>query len=144
MGNNLTGMLIYGVVVPTDWPDDGNYGYVYPDWHDEEEGDLGASIDAQLLRAWGFLETDWAADGYYERSTAAAKAMGVEVEYASWGDDALPIILTVKRIEAPDGCPVPVTDLTPPPGADDKIAWALQALGFPAQPAQWLLAASWG
>lgn len=123
------------------------YGYdlgelVELDWFGEDD-DFIEKAHQRLLEAHGFTET-WKEhrDGYYRRRTAAEQDMGVEilshcsVDYPQYLLAAYGTATTASR-----GNPRVITRLDPPPGAQQKLSWALGVLQLePPQdkPAWWL------
>jgi hypothetical protein len=140
MGTSTNGILAYGYDLgdPQDDfdPDD------FP-WYDEDEG-FDESAEKALLAAHGFTETDWRADGYFERKSAAEKTIGVELVAHCSGDYPM-YLLAAARQTARRGY-VEVVDRTVPDNADERLRWALGVLGITpkAEKPQWLLVSYWG
>lgn len=132
--------------------------YGSPDlpWFDEEEDD-GLSDKAEkllLVEVAGFTETDWRADGYYERKRAAEARVGVEFihsggldgDYSGW---VLVATGSHRSVEWSETMALDVDSLRDDPAAngwDEKLAGALKALGItPTQDgAKWLVFPSYG
>jgi hypothetical protein len=155
MGVSTDAILAYGYDLGGDedgWKvrEAGKYGELELDWLDEEDDFTEQAMD-RIRAAAGFTETDWQAEGYFDRKHAAEAAAGVEIEmYCS---DEAPMYLlaakvhTVSRGHIKDAAALMA-------GADDatrrewdaKLAAAVAALGMtPVQekPA-WLLCSYWG
>jgi hypothetical protein len=152
-------MLVYGYHLggPEGWDIEGagEYGEL-PDlaWYNEdaEDGDdFQTAAERHLLTVVAkFTETDWRADGYFERSREAKSRLGVEFDTHCSADYPGYLLLakgiTVHRgsVEALDfealQAEVKAAD------ADTKLRAALDALGIrPTQErAQWLLCSYWG
>lgn len=159
MSNSARGKLAYGYDLGGDeeWKVQGagefgempNLGWFNPD---DEEGDDFATAAERLLLAEiaGFAETDWRADGYFDRERKAKARLGVRFETHCSGEYPAHL-LTVKVMTAEWGevQAVDMVDLAEAPareGWDDKLRAALSALGItPTQErAKWLLCSFWG
>lgn len=159
MGVSTDAILAYGYDLGGDedgWKvrEAGEYGELELDWLGEEDEDyegFGEAAMARIRAAAGFTETDWQAEGYYDRKHAAEKLAGVEIEtYCS--DEAPMYLLAAKVHTVARGSIKDAAALMA--GADDatrqewdaKLAAAVTALGMtPVQekPA-WLLCSYWG
>ena len=154
MGTSTDGILAYGYNLGGEdggfeVAETNEYGGLKLGWLAEDDDSMGAAQD-RLLAAAGFTETDWQADGYFERKRAAEESLGVQFDiYCS---DGCPLyILAAKVITVSRGYvePIDMTELVEAPnvnGWDAKLAAALSTLGLtPKQekPA-WLLCSYWG
>lgn len=142
MGSSPRAELLYGIELGI------NCGFKYdelPAWFDEEgDEDWIASAEAHLLTAFGFTETDWQVEGYYQRKGAAETAMGVQVRsYGAGEDDSYLLAAVVHRTTWDSALAIP--ELVVPEGAEERLAWAVDALGVAPQVRQprWLLTASY-
>lgn len=138
MGASNSGILVYGHDLGEDWGFD--WEAPKPDWYVEDLG-WQESAENALLAALGFTETDWQADGYYERKHEAQKKLAVEfVRYSyecSW------VFLAAVKFSAYQGGPEQV-DVTVPEGADEVLAWAVETLGLTVEGGpRWLLGSEW-
>lgn len=143
MGTSTNGILAYGYDLGEDFAGLNDYQRDEPDWFDEREG-WRESAHITLLKAHGFAETDWQADGFFERKREAEKAMGVELKaYCSSEYSMYLLAAKVQTCYRGDADPV---DLTLPDNADERLSWALGVLGITpkADKPQWLLASYWG
>ncbi|MCG5464298.1 hypothetical protein MED01_002464 [Micromonospora sp. MED01] len=160
MGTSTNAILAYGYDLGSDdeWKLEGSgeygeYDFNTHDWYSEDEDgytDFVESVEAKLLAAHGFTETDWQVDGFYRRQKEAKAAMGVEVVTHCSGESPM-YVLAVKEITAYRGdCKVLDFDSlnreATEGGYDEKLRAALSALGLtPKQDrAQWLLCSYWG
>jgi hypothetical protein len=148
-------MLMYGYNLGSDehgWnvQQVDEYGSLAVNWPGLDDSDFKMAADAVLLASVGFTETDWQADGFFDRQHAAEARLGVEIEshcsneYPAW-------VLAAKVITARrgDADVIDFAALTAQAVAEDwdgKLAAALVALGLtPTQERpQWLLASYWG
>jgi hypothetical protein len=153
MGTSTDAYLLYGYDLGSDdeWKirDIGGHGGWEPAWLDEDEGLTESALKA-LRAAAGFTETDWRADGYFERQKAVDAQIGVEIESHCSGEYPM-YVLAAKQLTARRG-DVEVVDMADLQAAvasedlDGKLARALGVLGFrPTQERpQWLLCSYWG
>jgi len=162
MGTSTNAMLIYGYDLGSEekWllEGAGEWGeFPKVDWYDSESEDgedegFYEAVEDRLLRViGGFTETDWQAEGYFDRKREARKKLGgVEIETHCSGDYPM-YVLSAKRITAYRG-DVETIDFialeaeVQESDADAKLQAALDALGvrpLQAQP-KWLLCSYWG
>ncbi|MFF8100157.1 hypothetical protein ACF07S_10335 [Streptomyces sp. NPDC016640] len=159
MGQSTNGMLVYGYDLggEEEWKirEAGEYGELPPlDWFDpdNEEGDgFQEAAERRLLAQLAdFTETDWRADGYFEREREAKARLGVEFDTYCSGDYPMYLlaakVITVYRGSAEE---IDMTELAIAPemnGWDEKLNAAVQALGItPTQDKpKWLLCSYWG
>lgn len=143
MGTSTNGILAYGYDLGDYFGERDDYDAPNPDWYDETEG-WSESAQIALLAAHGFTETDWQADGYFDRKREAEEAMGVAIEHYCSCDYPM-YLLAAKRQTAYRGDANPI-DLTLPDNTDERLAWAIGVLGLKpkADKPQWLLASYWG
>ncbi|MFD5491597.1 hypothetical protein ACFWH4_01315 [Streptomyces sp. NPDC127091] len=159
MGQSTNGMLAYGYDLggEEEWKirEAGEYGELPElDWYDpsNEDGDgFQEAAERRLLAELAdFTETDWSADGYFERERAAKARLGVEFDTYCSGDYPMYLlatkVITVRRGSVKH---IDMTELAIAPemnGWDEKLHAALQALGItPTQEkAKWLLCSYWG
>ena len=152
MGTSTDAILAYGYDLGTEeWNihEVDEYGGPNIPWFDNEahNADFAEAVERQLLAAAGFTETDWSADGYFQRQRQALASWGVEL-VAHCHIDSPGYILAGHHVNAWRGDPQTV-DLTELAGlqqaADERLARALAALGFtPVQEAPaWFLASYW-
>jgi hypothetical protein len=153
MGTSTNAYLMYGYDLGSDegWKIQGlgEYETWEPDWLDEDEGIIESALN-KLRAAAGFTETDWRADGFFDRQKAADAQIGVEVESHCSGEYPM-YVLSAKKFTAYRG-DVEVLDLATLQQAvidedlDGKLNRALDVLGF--RPVQekpaWLLCSYWG
>jgi hypothetical protein len=157
-------MLVYGYDLGCDdeWhvAEVDQYGGLTVEWanrgdddEDDEEGgggfDFSAEATNRLLAAAGFTETDWKADGFFNRKRDAEARIGVEVVshcsgiYPMW-------LLSAYQVTAARGYPkgldlAELAGLVDTDGLDAKLAWAADALGLtPTGKPGWLLCSYWG
>lgn len=160
MGMSTNAMLVYGYHLgggDSDWlvQDAGEYGELPGlDWYsadDEDGNDFITAAEKHLLTQLAdFTETDWQADGYFDRERAAKARLGVEFESHCSGEYPMYLLIT-KGITAYRGS-VETIDFAALQAevdrvdADAKLRAALAALGLqPTQErAQWLLCSYWG
>ncbi|MEX3206051.1 hypothetical protein [Streptomyces acidiscabies] len=153
-------LLVYGYHLGGDdggWLVEGAGEYGEPpalDWYDpdnEDGDDFQSTAERHLLaRLAEFTETNWQADGYFDREREAKKKLGVQFKTHCSGDYP-GYLLIAKGITAGRG-DVEAVDFTAlqaevqEAGADEKLRAALDALGLqPTQErAQWLLCSYWG
>jgi len=165
MGRTIKASLAYGYTLGGDdggWEfhevygdDEYEQGYGPKlDWYDsDDEGGEGFQEQAmtRLLATAGFTETDWRADGYYERRWEAEKRLGVQFERTGYeGGDLLLIVRQEEEFDAYCG---DVEEIDPGAltavgnaDADALLAAALQALGITPnqEKAAWLLTVYYG
>lgn len=153
MGTSTNAYLMYGYDLgdADGWKIQGidEYEPWEPEWLDEGEG-LHGSAEKLLLAAVGFTETDWHADGYFDRKKAAEEQAGVEIESHCSGEYPM-YVLSAKKITAYRG-DVKTVDFAAlqahvlDADLDGKLARACDVLGLrpvQEQPA-WLLCSYWG
>lgn len=156
MGVSTNAMLVYGYDLGSDegWKvreaDEGGYDLTV-DWYDEDHEDgFVEQAENRLLAAAGFTETDYRADGYFDRKAEAERNIGVEFESHCSGDYPMWLLaahkITVYRgdVKAID---LAALSLDPSRGDwDAKLRNALTVLGLtPTQEqAAWLLCSYWG
>lgn len=132
--------------------DEDQYRITLP-WYREgdEEDSFFEQAEERLLAEIGhFTETDWQADGYFERKHAAEERIGVTFEsYGSY--DYGGRILAVYETSVNWGCSgvLDLAALAAQPateGWDDKLAAAISALGITPKQERpgWLLCAMYG
>lgn len=162
MGTSTDAMLMYGYHLGSDdggWlieevDEYGSIDYSRVEWlaeySEDDEIDVVDLAEKRLLASVGFTETDWQAEGFYERQEAAEDRVGVAFEshcsdqvpmyvlcaakYLAYRGDALPLDLGQLVARVADD------------GLDAKLSVALATLGItPKQkrPA-WLLCSYWG
>lgn len=119
-------------------------------WWDENGDSFGEQAMTQLLAAAGFTETDWRADGYYQRRREAEDRLGVEFENTGYeGARTLLVAKGTERTaytsEATEIDPAAMT-ATATEAMDAALAEALRVLGItPSQPKpMWLLTCYYG
>lgn len=130
-------------------PEDSDEWGLNVDWITEDDEDNFDEIaKLRLLASVGFTETDYHADGYYDRLRAAEARLGVELERTGWEFNDL--LLVTRQIGAYLGEAEPVDPavLAAEQASDacDRLRAALAVLGLtPLQekPA-WLLTARKG
>lgn len=151
MGTTTNGILAYGYDLGSgdEWRVDGASVARMEALADDDAG-LTEAVEAALLAAVGFTETDWRADGYFDRKKAAEKRAGVEVEHHCHGDYPM-YLLSAHTITAYRGDveTVDFAALTAQAEAEEwdaKLSDALAVLGI--KPKQerpaWLLVSYWG
>jgi hypothetical protein len=157
MGSSPNGILAYGYALggADGWNirEVDEYNGIDPDkvtWYDEDDDDFVTQAEKRLLVASGFTETDWQAEGYFDRKREAVARVGVEFRYHG-NHDYLRHSLVTKTITVEWG-DAKVLDLSAllaesaEHGWDDKLAAALTALGItPTQEKPgWLLCTYYG
>lgn len=153
MGTSTNAYLMYGYDLgggDGPWQIQGidKYDTWEPAWLDEDEGFMESVLN-KLRAAAGFTETDWRADGYFERRNAVDEQLGVEVESHCSGDYPM-YVLAAKKFTAYRGdveaIPTDLSALVAAESLDAKLARALEVLDF--KPIQekpgWLLVSYWG
>ena len=139
MGMDATAKLVYGYHLGGDefgWDLEGLDEFESPtfDWYDpeNEDGDgFSEAVENQLFIHAGFTETDWQAEGYWDRRKEAQARISVEIEvYCSY--DYPGYILAAKSIEAYQGRVKEIDqhDLEQLEDADAQLEAALDALGL--------------
>lgn len=156
MGQSTNAMLVYGYDLGSDeeWHVQeaaGEYGELRLDWFNEDgEDDFITAAEKHLLQAAGFTETDWRADGYFDREREAKEGLGVEFESYCSGDYPIYTLAAhVITVHRGDCELLNLDELARMPGEngwDGKLAAALRTLGLtPKQPSPaWLLVSYWG
>ncbi len=156
MGNSADGILAYGFNLGGDeggWEvaeADSEYGEWKPDWYDEDEEDLAGDAEKRLLEVAGFSETDYKAEGYYDRKREAEARVGVElVPYCSF-DYPIYVLaahaITVYQGHAKEIDWAELERQRVSEGWDDKLTAAREALGVTPKQEQpkWLMVSRWG
>ncbi len=154
MGQSTNGMLGYGYDLGGDeggWKvaEAGEYGEWMPSWS-TEDGDVREDAERRLLASVGFTETDWRAEGYYDRKRAASSRLGVEMEAYCSGDYPMWLLAAAVITVYRGDCKVVDFAALEAQRVDDewdaKLAAAVEALGI--EPTQdgprWLLVSYWG
>lgn len=157
MGESSTGILAYGYYLGGEedgWKikNLGKYGEWLPSWLERDEIDDPDDIDIidecekRLLVVLGeFTETDWRAEGYYERKRAAEARSGVEIQFCSHHDYPGYILgaggesvgdYGLMAVDLPG-----LADRKIKEGWDDRLRRACEALGIEPEQEQpqWLL-----
>jgi hypothetical protein len=159
MGTSTNAMLMYGYHLGGDeggWEMEGagEYGGLPAvPWYDPdaEDGDIVELMMHHLLaEIAGFTETDWKADGYFDRKRVAEQQVGVTIESHCSGEFPM-WVLCAKAITAYRG-DVHVVDppwlISEPVKRDwtEKLNAAIEALGIrpTQQRPEWLLCSYWG
>lgn len=119
----------------------GEYGGFTPIWlNTDNEDNEGAGFvelaEARLLASVGFTETDWQADGYYNRKKAAEAALGVEIQWSGtyeYPGYVLAITASNRSVEWSDVMVLDLNGMSDPANLADwdaKLAAAVAALGL--------------
>ena len=154
MGMDPEGRLVYGYALGGDEDSDGwlieeasEYGEWEPDWMGDD--DLISAAEQRLLASVGLTETDYMADGYYDRVREAKARHGVQFvshggEYSCWALAAHEV-----RVEWGEVAELNFAELEAARVAGDwdaKLAAAVSALGVTPKQARpaWLLLAFYG
>lgn len=152
MGTSTDAYLMYGYDLggPDEWEiqEVGEYDSWEPGWLKGDE--LAESVTEKLRIAVGFTETDWQADGYFERQRAADEMIGVEVVSHCSADFPM-YVLAAHKIRASRGNPevLGLEGMIRPERIaqmNARLKSALEVLDFrpvQEQPA-WILASDWG
>ncbi len=119
-------------------------------WWDEDGDGLAGQAEKVLLAAVGFTETDWSADGYFDRQREAKARLGVAFEITGYEGGRTLIVAsgterTAYSSEATEIDPAVLASTTTD-AMDRQLADALRILGItPKQdkPA-WLLTCYYG
>ncbi len=137
----------------SDDEDDRDEEYDEDDETDDDETDFVTAVETLLLeRVGGFTETNWHADGYFDRKRAADAVVGVEVA-AAGGDDYPGWMLVAagseRSVEWSEAMTLDLGAMATEPAAkgwDAKLTAALSALGLtPTQDGpRWLVFPSYG
>lgn len=159
MGQSTNGMLVYGYDLGSEeeWKirEAGEYGEL-PElpWFDpdNEDGDgFQESAERHLLAQLAdFTETDWRADGYFDRERAAKEQLGVEFDTYCSGEYPMYLLATkVITVYRGDVEEIDMEALAVEPemnGWDEKLNAAVQVLGItPTQgKPKWMLCSYWG
>ncbi|MFB7776893.1 hypothetical protein [Streptomyces bauhiniae] len=124
------------------------------DWYDPDdensEGFQSAAETRLLAQLAGFTETDWQADGYFDRERDAKARLGVQFDTHCSGDYPGYLLIakgiTARQGDAQEVDLAALTAEVDAADADTKLRAALDALGLrPTQErAQWLLCSYWG
>jgi hypothetical protein len=158
MGVSTDAILAYGYDLGGDeggWKvaGAGEYGELDLPWLDDEAEDyaFGEAAMDRILAAAGFTETDYRAEGYYDRKHAAEARAGVEIETYCSGDYPMYLLAakvhTVARGFIKDAAALLAeADEATLREWDAKLAGAVAALGMtPVQERPtWLLCSYWG
>lgn len=153
MGMQSKARLVYGYALGGDEDSEGwqiaeasEYGEWEPDWRGDD-GVITAAKD-RLLASVGFTETDWNAEGYFDRQREAEARLGVEFvshggEYSctvlathevtvEWGETAEIDFATLEQLQVQGDW-------------NAKLAHAIQTLGITPKQASpcWLLVAAY-
>lgn len=152
MGTTTDAYLMYGYDLGSD--DEWKLHGVDEDeaWEPEwlEDDDLIESAAVRLREAAGFTETDWRAEGYFDRRKEADARVGVEIETHCSAEYSM-YVLAARTIRASRGDVVTVDvdglqEAVTADGLDEKLARACEVLGI--RPKQekpaWLLCSYWG
>lgn len=159
MGQSTNGVLAYGYDLgggDGDWKIEevGEYGEWEPEWlevdEDEDSEDLITQAGERLMASVGFTETDWHADGFFDREKAAKARLGVEFESYCSGDYPMWLLAAHKITVYRGDCePIDFAELEKLRAEGDwdtKFAHAVQVLGITPKQAKpgWLLVSYWG
>jgi hypothetical protein len=153
MGISVKAELSYGYrlqggdgewLVRESHPEDGDEWGLNLDWIDDDDS-FDDVAEKRLLASAGFTETDYTADGYFDRRDAAKALLGVTLERTGW--EAGDLLLVTKQLgaycgEAEEIDPA-VLAAEAGSGAGERLRAALAVLGLTPlqeQPA-WLLTA---
>lgn len=156
MGTSTNAILAYGYDLGGDeseWKVEqaGEYGSLPRlDWFDPD-GDDGfvTAVEEWLLAAAGFSETDWRADGYFDRKREAEATVGVKFASYCSGDYPMWIIAAkVITVHRGDVKTLDLDALAREPAEhcwDEKLDAAMRTLGLtPTQDRpKWLLCSYW-
>jgi hypothetical protein len=162
MGMSARAHLAYGYDLGTgedfNAAERGEYGEPKLPWMPVDESgdsdyeDFGGEVGKRLLASVGFTETNWRAEGYYDREYEAQKRVGVELDYSGHSDYAGWVLIaagsersvTWSEVIALDVDELKFEDRLP--GWSKRLADALAALGItPTQTApKWLVYPSYG
>lgn len=116
----------------------------------DDESDFITQAEQKLLESVGFTETDWQADGYFDRERAAEARLGVTFESHCSGDYPMWVLaaaeMTAYRGDARIVDLAALAQQVADEGWDDKLAAAVEALGITPKQAKpaWLLCSYWG
>lgn len=139
MGSSSTGILAYGYNLGEDFGFD--YDDDKPAWYDEDEGWADSAMIA-LRAAVGFTETDWRAEGFFDRQREADAKVGVSIErYGCDGYCAFLLAAVCHRAGDYGGEEV---DVTLPEGVEQRLMWANEVLGLELDSPGWILASFYG
>lgn len=164
MGQSTDAMLMYGYHLGGDdagWEveETDEYGALDASqipWVLDEEHEEGTDFDlveeagALLMASVGFTETDWRAEGYYDREKAAKAELGVTIKTHCSGVTPMYVLaahcVTARRGHVDEIDFEALSREVAEKAADAKLAAALQALGItPKQDnPRWLLCSYWG
>lgn len=162
MSTSTNAMLMYGYHLGSDeqWEiqevdEYGSIDYGRIEWladvdTEVEEIDFREMVEERLLASVGFTETDWRAEGYYDRKKAAEARLGVTLEDHCSGECPMWVLsactITAYRGDMKSISFTELAERVMDEGMDAKLAAAVTALGMtPKQerPA-WLLCSYWG
>jgi hypothetical protein len=139
MGSDPVAHLGYGYDLggPEGWHVAGldEYGGLQLDWLGEDD-DFTEAAETRLLVASGFTETDWQADGYFDRKRAAEKALGVEFSRSGTWEYCGEILVasgSTSSVEWSETMPLDLDALRYEPHLplwNEKLTAALSALGL--------------
>lgn len=152
MGMSADGILAYGYNLGGDndgWAieETDEYGGWEPEWSDGEE--IAECMTARLLASVGFTETNWRAEGYYDRKREAEQKVPELVIYCS--HDYPEFVLAAFSVRVYQGHTQAIDFAALEQRRieedwDGRLRQALEVLGVTPkqeQP-QWLLASRWG
>lgn len=153
MGQSTNGMLVYGYNFGGE---EGGWQLAevdeYEPWEPEWMGDddVISAAGERLLASVGFTETDYKAEGYFDRKKAAEDRLGVEFDSFCSGDYPMWVlaadVTTVYRGDVKEIDFAALEQAREDGDWDAKLAAAVQALGVtPKQDGpKWLLVSYWG
>ncbi len=159
MGTSTDAILAYGYNLgggEDEWhiqEADGEYGEWTSDWYDpedEDRDDFVTAAEQRLLVAAGFTQTDWQADGYFDRKREAEARVGVELDTHCSGEYPLYFIaahkITARRGYAKDIDFAELEAMRIEQDWDSKLTKALQVLGMTPKQERpgWFLVSYWG
>lgn len=154
MGVSTNGILAYGFDLgggDGDWKiqEAGEYGEWTPEWANGEDTTVTCA-EAKLLESVGFTETDWRADGYFNRQRNAEARVGVEFK-SHCSDSCKMYVLAACTVTAHRGSAqeIDFAALEQQRLAEDwdgKLKRACEVLGITPNQSEpkWLLVSYWG
>lgn len=125
-------------------------GLLKVDWPALDDDGFQEAARQVLLASVGFTETDWRADGYFDRQRAAEARIGVKIDSHCSGDYPGWFLATrIITVYRGDVSAVDFAALNAQAASENwngRLAKALEALGLTptAEHPQWLLASYWG
>lgn len=154
MGMDSKARLVYGYALGGDEDDEGwaiseasEYGEWEPDWMGDD--DVISAAETKLLESVGFTETDWEADGYFDRKREAEARLDVKFvphggQFACWA-----LATHVVTVEWGEVAELDLAELMAARVEGDwdaKLAHALAVLGITPKQGRpsWLLVAAYG